>query len=280
MRCPALSGGTARRARLARTGRCGRVPRAGRGAGPRLHAGRCLRGPRWPARAGGRVLLRRTGLPPTGLYRVGRAGIGLCRVDRAGTSLDCGRWRFRRTGLGCGGCRFRGTGLGCGGWRFRRTGLGCGGCRFRGTGLGCGGWRFRRTGLRCGGCRFRGTGLRCWALLGGARLFLRRAGVGDRFGRGRVDESVRANLTGCRSRPGDGGWAGLRVVPARTGRRPSVCVDNARHNAYPRCTALPVIIRRDILTAALLRARLPGQWSRAPVASSRWGWHSLKIQAL
>jgi hypothetical protein len=264
MRCPALAGGAARRARLARTGRYGRFPRAGRGAGPPL------RGPRWPPRCS-RCLgaacrtrsraWRRRARPPRAVGLWGPVRLGRC-VTPARAS---GRVLLPRIGL-CRAGRFRCVGLGCDGCRFRCVGLGCVGLRRIGL---CRVGRFRCVGLGCDGCRFRCVGLAWWARLGGARPFVRRAGVGDRFGRGRADESVRSNLTGRRSRPSDVGRAGLRVVPDLTGRRPSVCVDNARHNAYPRCTALPVINRRDILTAALLRARLPGEWSRAPVANSR-----------
>jgi len=103
--------------------------------------------------------------------------------------------------------------------------------------------------------------------------------MGGRFGPGRVDEGVQV-VVDRRSGLDDDHGDGLRVILDLTGRRPSVCVGHARHNAYPRRTVLPVIIRRDILAAALVRARLPGEWSCSPVVGGGWGWHAIKIQAL
>lgn len=35
----------------------------------------------------------------------------------------------------------------------------------------------------------------------------------------------------------------------------------------------------EILAAAMARARVPGEWSRAPVIGGGSGWHAIKIQA-
>ena len=35
----------------------------------------------------------------------------------------------------------------------------------------------------------------------------------------------------------------------------------------------------EILVAARARARVPGEWSRAPVIGGGSGWHAIKIQA-
>jgi hypothetical protein len=64
------------------------------------------------------------------------------------------------------------------------------------------------------------------------------------------------------------GQAGPGVGPGSVGR--------------PACTGrsgLRVSIPAEILAVARARARVPGEWSRAPVIGSGSGWHAIKIQA-
>jgi len=99
MRCRALPGDAARRARLARPRRCAWIALVGRGTRPRLAArrsccdlgrpGRCLT----LGRAWGRVLLTGSG--------------------RAGTGLGCGDCRFRGAGIGGWACLGRARRLTC-----------------------------------------------------------------------------------------------------------------------------------------------------------------------
>jgi len=219
---------------------------------------RRARGPalRWPS-------VRR----PCGLRRGARRSVLLRSLARARPpqrreEVDWSRRGARRALAGRRGRARRPT-------RLPRRGPGswCTGCGLlRKSGAGRGG------GAPCQGRRVRwriyGLRVTCRARLIHAQIRVRRADTGNRTGRHVRHDRDGLGVSQARQERG--------LCPGNGER--AVGLGSARYQACPARTLVPVSLRRGILAGGA-RARVLGEWSRAPVIGGGWGWHATKIQA-
>jgi hypothetical protein len=97
--------------------------------------------------------------------------------------------------------------------------------------------------------------------------------VGQADTRDRIGQDIRDDRDGL----------GVGQAGQKRGRDPgkrerAACVGSARYQACTARTVVPVSLPCGILAAGI-RARVLGEWSRAPVIGGGWGWHAIKIQA-